>query len=69
MAKWPTTIPRRVREALGLRVGDEVEFVPTEGGWLVRRRRPAGLFERYVGYLRNLAGQDPDDLLRELRGL
>ncbi len=49
-AKWQITIPRRVREALGLRV----EFVPTEGGWLVRRRRPAGLFERYVGYVTTL---------------
>lgn len=63
------TLPSNVREALGLRSGDEIEFVPEPAGYRIQKKigeqRP---FRGYIGYLRGLAGQDPDDLVRELRG-
>jgi len=67
--KWQITVPLRVREALGLQVGDVLEFVQAaDGAWLIRRQVPAEPFDRYVGFLHELAGPDPDELLRELRG-
>jgi antitoxin PrlF len=63
------TIPKRVRDGMGLRPGDEVEFVADGGGgFLVRKVLRTNPFTRYRGHLTRLAGHDPDQLVRELRG-
>ena len=62
------TIPKQVRERLGLRPGDELAFTEDAGGWRIRREVGASPFERYRGYLRHLEGRDPDELVEELRG-
>jgi AbrB family looped-hinge helix DNA binding protein len=63
------TIPKQVRDALGLRPGDEVEFVTDGGGgYLFRKVLRTNPFARYRGHLAGLAGRDPDHLVRELRG-
>ncbi|MBM2827163.1 MAG: hypothetical protein HW403_1227 [Dehalococcoidia bacterium] len=67
-SKGQVTIPKDVRERLGLRTGDEIEFLEDEGGYRVQKRVPASPFEKYRGYLRELAGQDTDRLLDEMRG-
>jgi antitoxin PrlF len=43
--KYQATIPRRIREALGVGAGDRVEFVITPDGVMLRRApaRGAGL--------------------------
>ena len=66
-AKGQITIPKALRERLGLRPGDEVEFVEVEGGLRVRKRVAPSPFTRYRGYLRHLKGQDPDALLEVMR--
>jgi antitoxin PrlF len=67
-AKGQITIPKELRERLGLRPGDEVEFVQQEGGLRVQKRMAASPFTSYRGYLRHLKGQDPDTLLEAMRG-
>lgn len=68
-SKWQITIPAAVRVRLGLRVGDVLEFLEEPGGvWRVRRRAEEGPFDRYVGLPKELAGHDPDELIREMRG-
>jgi AbrB family looped-hinge helix DNA binding protein len=62
------TIPRQVREGLGLRPGDEVEFVAESGGYRLRKVLRTNPFARYRGHLTGLAGRDPDELVRGLRG-
>lgn len=63
------TIPRQVRDELGLRPGDEVEFVPDgAGGFRLRKVLRTNPFARYRGHLSGLAGRSPDELLGELRG-
>ena len=67
-SKGQVTIPEAVRKAMGLRQGDEVEFVEDEMGFHIRRLYdPSGL-DAYVGYLKHLAGRTPDDVVEELRG-
>jgi AbrB family looped-hinge helix DNA binding protein len=64
------TLPSNVREDLGLCSGDEIEFVAEPAGYRIQKKiREPQPFRGYVGYLRGLAGQDPDDLVRELRGV
>lgn len=44
------TVPKAVRDDLGAKPGDELEFQPAEGGFLVRhRRRPSVLDFAGVG--------------------
>jgi AbrB family looped-hinge helix DNA binding protein len=67
-SKGQVTIPKSVREGLGLRPGDEVEFVVEGGDYRLRKVLRANPFARYRGYLHGLDGRDPGELVRELRG-
>jgi antitoxin PrlF len=67
-SKGQVTIPKKVRDGLGLRQGDEVEFVVEGGAYRLRKVLRTNPFARYRGYLSDLAGRDPDALVRGLRG-
>ncbi len=67
-SKGQITIPKEVRERLGLRPGDEVEFVESDGGIGIRKEVAESPFRRYRGYLEKLRGCDPDELIDEMRG-
>jgi AbrB family looped-hinge helix DNA binding protein len=67
-SKGQVTIPKAVRERLGLRTGDELEFVEEHGNLQVRKHVEEGVFDNYLGYLQHLEGSDPDTLVEEMRG-
>ena len=67
-SKCQVTVPKAVRDRLGLKPGDELEFIEQGGVFTVRRVfSPEGLL-KYRGYLKHLAGRDPDELVEEMRG-
>ena len=67
-SKGQVTIPKHVRGRLGLRVGDEIEFVEDRRGFHVQKRVPASPFKKYRRYLKGLGGHDPDELIEQMRG-
>jgi AbrB family looped-hinge helix DNA binding protein len=67
-SKGQITLPKEIRDRLGLRTGDEVEFREEHGVYLVSKRPGASPFDHYLGYLKHLVGQDPDALVEEMRG-
>jgi antitoxin PrlF len=67
-SKGQVTIPKSVRDALGLRPGDEIEFVKDTLGFRVQKRVDGSPFAKWRGYLKDLEGQDPDELVAEMRG-
>ena len=67
-SKGQITIPKDVRDRLGLRPGDKIGFMEDEGGWRIEKEVAESPFEKYRGYLSHLRGQDPDDLVEEMRG-
>ncbi len=67
-SKGQVTIPKDVRERLGLKPGDEIEFVEDNAGFRMQKRLLASPFKKYRGYLKGLAGRNPDDLVERMRG-
>jgi AbrB family looped-hinge helix DNA binding protein len=67
-SKGQVTIPKDVRERLGLRPGDEIEFVEDRRGFRLQKRVPVSPFKKHRGYLKHVAGHDPDELVGQMRG-
>ena len=68
-SKGQVTIPKRVRDRLGLKAGDEIDFVEDGAGYRIEKQIAAeSPFARYRGYLKHLKGKDPDALVEEMRG-
>ncbi len=67
--KGQVTVPKEIRDALGIRPGSEVVFEFRDGEAVLRRRVADEACQRWVGYLR---GKTPfertDELVEELRG-
>lgn len=66
--KGQVTVPKEVRQDLGLHPGDKVRFIKTKVGYLIRKEDQPSPFRAYRGYLKEKAGCDPDELVKELRG-
>lgn len=67
-SKGQITLPKAVREHFNLQPGDEIEFIETEKGMRVRKYFAVSPFDEWRGYLTELAGRDPDELVDEMRG-
>ena len=67
-SKGQVTVPKRVRDALGLQTGDALHFVPHGDGFIVYKDVAGSRFDRWVGALGHLDGSDPDAIVDELRG-
>ena len=67
-SKGQVTIPKSVRDRLGLRPGDAIEFVEEDHGYRLQKHLAESPFEKYVGYLSDIRRHDSDEMVREMRG-
>ena len=67
-SKGQITLPKEVRLRLGVGPGDEVSFVEEDGRYVLRKEVKASPFSEYRGFLKELKGCDPDQIIQELRG-
>ena len=67
-SKGQVTIPKKVRDKLGVRPGEDVGFEEKEGLMLIRKAVTKSPFDKWVGKLKHLKGQRSDDLVKEARG-
>jgi len=58
--KYQVTIPKEVREALGIKAGDEIVFVKTKDEYVIKR------LEDFVREMADLA-KDIDETVEEMR--
>lgn len=64
--KCQVTLPKRVREALGVGPGMEVEFQYRGGEWVLHKKIPERVFQKWRGYLNE--DKTGDELVEEVRG-
>jgi antitoxin PrlF len=68
-SKGQVTIPKEIRDELGLKAGSQVEFVRENGRVVLRRRIPEEVFDKWAGRLRGkLLGRTVDETMEILRG-
>jgi len=67
-SKGQVTIPKRVRDRLGVHPGENVGFEEKEGFLVISKVVTKSPFDKWVGRLKSLEGQRSDDLVREARG-
>ena len=66
--KGQITLPKPIRDSLGLQPGDRIEFAVAEGGFLLRRRVNRGAIDKWRGFLSHLKGKRSDDIVNSMRG-
>lgn len=66
--KGQITLPKPIRDSLGLQPGDKIEFTAAEGGFLLRRQLNRGAIDKWRGFLRQLRGRRSDDIVDSMRG-
>jgi|GEM_PF-381008 AbrB family looped-hinge helix DNA binding protein len=67
-SKGQVTIPKEVRQRLGVHVGEDIGFEEKEGLFVVRKVVTKSPFDKWVGKLKHLKGRRSDDLVQEARG-
>ena len=67
-SKGQVTIPKSVRDRLGVHAGEHVGFEEKEGLLVIRKVVTKSPFDKWVGRLKHLEGQRGDGLVREARG-
>jgi antitoxin PrlF len=67
-SKGQVTIPKEVREKLGVHPGEDIGFEEKDGLLVVRKVIAESPFDKWVGRLKHLKGRRSDDLVREARG-
>jgi AbrB family looped-hinge helix DNA binding protein len=68
-SKGQVTLPKEIRDRLGLGPGSQVRFDVEDGRVILRKQAPEQALERWYGYLKGKLHTDrTDDLMAELRG-
>lgn len=67
-SKGQITIPKKIREKLGVVPGDRLEFKEFKGKYVIEKKLTKSPFDKYVGHLKKKRGLETDRIIEELRG-
>jgi AbrB family looped-hinge helix DNA binding protein len=67
-SKGQVTVPRSIRDELGVRPGDKIAWIKGRNGVAVKKKVNLERVKKWRGYLKDLAGKDIDEVVREMRG-
>lgn len=64
--KGQVTIPKQIRDELGIQAGDEIRFERTEDGYIIRKEIDENRFEKWRGVA--TTETSVEERMEELRG-
>jgi len=64
--KYQVCIPKKIREKVGIKPGDRLEFETRKNEIIIRRKSNTSVLDKYIGYLRSR--RKTDDVISDLRG-
>ncbi len=67
-SKGQITIPKEIRQKLGICPGEEVGFEEKDNRIVISKAFSKSPFDKWMGKLKHLKGKRSDDLIRETRG-
>jgi antitoxin PrlF len=67
-SKGQVTIPKEVREKLGVHTGEELGFEERDGLMVISKVLSKSPFDKWMGSLHHLKGRRSDDVVKEARG-
>ncbi len=67
-SKGQITIPKEIREKLGISPGEEIGFVERRGVFFIKKPMKRSPFEKWMGRLTDLKGAESDKIVDDLRG-
>jgi AbrB family looped-hinge helix DNA binding protein len=67
-SKGQITIPKKVRDKIGVSPGEEIQFDEKEGVFYIKKEVRISPFDRWVGYLGTETRRESDTLIEALRG-
>lgn len=67
-SKGQITIPKQVRDKLGIEPGEGISFIEKDGIFYIKKAVHKSPFDKWVGKLKTLKGRKSDELTAELRG-
>ena len=67
-SKGQITLPKKVREKLGVQPGEAVGFEEMDDQVFIRKAVVRSPFDKWVGKLGHLRGKRSDDIVKEARG-
>lgn len=67
-SKGQVTIPKKIREKLGVHPGEDVGFEEKEGVVVMKKAITKSPFDKWVGTLRRQKEKKTDDIIKDLRG-
>ncbi len=67
-AKGQITIPKEIREQLGLHPGEDLGFEKRNGAFFIKKAASKSPFDKWVGVLNRNKCKKSDEIIVELRG-
>lgn len=67
-SKGQVTIPKEVRDKLGIRPGEDLVFEEKNGTFYIRKSLKKSPFDKWVGRLKKYRRQKTDEIIKDLRG-
>ena len=66
-SKGQITIPKEVREKMGISTGESLSFEEKEGVFYIKKTFKKSPFDKWVGRLKAKKGRKTDEIITELR--
>jgi antitoxin PrlF len=66
-SKGQITIPKEVREKMGISTGESLSFEEKDGIFYIKKRLKKSPFDKWVGRLKSKKGKKTDEIISGLR--